>query len=447
LEKPRITRKKIRLVSYVVSLVAVLGIYSASGISESARLQREINASSQRSLAQLEDCISAIHTDLVKGLYVNSPNMLDIMVQELSKDASGAKIALSSLPVSDAHLDNTYKFLSQVASFVNSLGKSLSSGRGITGEQRATLGKLISVAKTLLDDISSVIESVESGETTFTGSASTLAAADSEIMQLSDAFDSAEQDIGDYPTLIYDGPFSDHIFAKNSVMLENSAEITKEKAHEIAAEFTGISASELLFAGEMEGNIACYLFSNNSISVAVSKKGGYVVYIIGSSFAGEEKFTAGQALENAYEFLEKRGIYYMTDSYYSVNDGICTVNFAYSEYGITCYPDLIKVSISLETGNVVSYDASGFIMNHKPREYKEPEISAENAVQNLSPLLEVISLKRAIIPTDYATEQDTYEFHCKNSEGQEFLVYIDTETAEEDNILILLYSDNGILTK
>ena len=182
-------------------------------------------------------------------------------------------------------------------------------------------------------------------------------------------------------------------------------------------------------------------------SVAVSKRGGYIVYLLSSANAGEVKITEKQAIENARKFLENNGYLYMEESYYSTDDGICTVNFALNEYGVTCYPDLIKVSVSLDSGNIVSYDASGFIMNHTARQFDEPKISEDEARKSVSPLLQVMSSKRAVIPTSYETEQDTYEFNCKSESGQEFLVYIDTETGFEDDILILLYSDNGILTK
>ena len=60
---------------------------------------------------------------------------------------------------------------------------------------------------------------------------------------------------------------------------------------------------------------------------------------------------------------------------------------------------------------------------------------------------EITSENLAIIPTEWKTEQYCYEFHCKTTNGQELLVYIDSVTGQEDNILILLYSDNGVLTK
>lgn len=440
-------RRKIRTVMYVTALVLVLATGLAVSHTGYRRLSRRLNAAGQRSLAQLDSYVSSINTDLTKGLYVNTRPMLESMANELTRDASGAKSALSALPVSDIQLDNTYKFLSQVGAFVSSLDRKLSSGGSISNDDRNQMRALIKIAELLSDRISSVIESVESGEMSLEGSASQIASGDERAASLSAELSSAEQSINEYPTLIYDGPFSDNLIEKESELLKDAREITAAEAQEKAAEFCSVPKQELVLSDETGGAIPSYVFTCENLSIAVSKRGGYIVYLLSSANAGEAKLDAAQAIENARKFLEKNGFLYMQESYYSENDGICTVNFADTQYGVTCYPDLIKVSVSLDSGNVISYDASAFLMNHTAREYNEPLVSPQEAQKRLSPLLEVMSYQRAVIPTDYNTEQDTYEFHCKSDSGQEFLVYIDTETGEEDNILILLYSDNGILTK
>ena len=61
--------------------------------------------------------------------------------------------------------------------------------------------------------------------------------------------------------------------------------------------------------------------------------------------------------------------------------------------------------------------------------------------------LKITDTQLCIIPTEWKTEQLCYELHCKTDSEQELLVYIDCVTGEEDNILILLYSDGGVLTK
>jgi hypothetical protein len=65
----------------------------------------------------------------------------------------------------------------------------------------------------------------------------------------------------------------------------------------------------------------------------------------------------------------------------------------------------------------------------------------------LKPDFEIISSKKTVIPTDLETEIYAYEYRCRADDLQEILVYIDPVTGEEKDILILLYSDEGILTK
>ena len=85
--------------------------------------------------------------------------------------------------------------------------------------------------------------------------------------------------------------------------------------------------------------------------------------------------------------------------------------------------------------------------NHHNRKSFTPTLTEAQAVEKINDTLEVIDVQTCVIPTDWKTEQYCYEIHCKTEKGQELLVYIDCTTGEEDNILILLYSDGGVLTK
>ena len=53
----------------------------------------------------------------------------------------------------------------------------------------------------------------------------------------------------------------------------------------------------------------------------------------------------------------------------------------------------------------------------------------------------------ALIPTDGGGEARCYEFVCEAEDGQEILVYINAVNLDEEDILILLKSDGGTLTK
>ena len=159
-----------------------------------------------------------------------------------------------------------------------------------------------------------------------------------------------------------------------------------------------------------------------------------------------------QALLNAYnasfEELKKIGYKNMKATYHSENDGICTINFAFEENGVRCYPDLIKVSVSLSDGKIISVDARNYLLSHRSRNLKNENFSVfAEAEKKVSPLLHVKDSRLAVIPTPSEDEKLCAEFHCSDDNGQEVLVYINAETLNEEEILLLMYSDNGVLTK
>lgn len=440
-------RGKIRVRLYASVLVLVLFSAFVINAQKASELSRQLNADAERSLSTLEACMSSINTNLTKGLYANTTPMLSSMAISLTRDAASAKNSLSALPLSDTQLDNMLKFLSQVGAFVSTLDRKLSLGESITSEERNQLKQLIDVSQKLLSELDTITQGVEDGSVSFKQAGSTLKKSTDQSMQIGSAFGDAEQTLTDYPTLIYDGPFSDHILNQSPKTLEGKSDVSKEKALEIASDFIGVDKSTLRFDSETNGVIETYNFFVDSINISVCKKGGAVLYLLGSSNAGESVITPEQAVENAKNFLSAKGYKNMKESYYSTQDGICTVNFAYENEGVICYPDLIKLSVSLETGNIISFDARGYIMNHTDRPPVQSKISADEAKMSVSDYLTVMSSRLAVIPTDYKTEKTAYEFHCKTPDEQEVLVYIDVLTAKEDDILLLLYSDGGILTK
>lgn len=440
-------RGKIRIFSFIGALFLALLITAIIGNVKSAKYERQVLLSQQRALTELDSYITNINTSLQKGIYANTPTMLDTMATELSREATGAKSSLSALPLSDINMTNTYKFLSQVGDFVLSLNRKVAAGEKISDSERKELSSLLGFSQSLSDEVSNMRMNMFDGNFRFVSNESTLMASDEELQSLSKNMEDTEQAFTDYPSLIYDGPFSDHINKRTPKLLENKDEISKEKAKEKAAEFLKADANDVSFLSEENDNTASYCFLYGKTTVAITKIHGYVLYMLNSQFAGEAKLSYEEALPIAQKFLEENGFKNMKESYYSVSDGVCTINFAYEQDGVICYPDLIKVGVNLSDGTVFSCDMRGFVMNHYERTVETPKISEEAAKKSVSPLLSIIDSQLAIIPTMSKGEKFCYEFHCKTEDSQEVLVYIDTETGFEDEILLLLYSDGGVLTK
>ena len=80
----------------------------------------------------------------------------------------------------------------------------------------------------------------------------------------------------------------------------------------------------------------------------------------------------------------------------------------------------------------------------------DPAITAEQALQSVNPSLTVLSERLALIPTSGQNEVLTYEFQARageDADAQKVLVYINASTGAEEQILLLLETPEGTLTK
>lgn len=442
-------RIQARLISFICAAVIALGAWGLTEKAKADSYAKQIELSYQQALSGLSSYVDAIKTDLYKGLYAATPSMTGKISASLCQESAGALEALSRLPGAQGKFYNTYKFLTQVGAFTDSLNKKTAAGENITEEEYENMEQLYKYAGTLSGQLGYAEEMMISEDLSFEDSVSTLSSlsSDSAAMKFSDTADQTEESFADFPTLIYDGPFSDSATDKKSAFLEGRREISQSAAASIAAKALSADEGDVKYSSETSNSLSCYIFTCKDKTIAVTKAGGYICYIISDSYAAESVMNRDDAVAAGTEFLKKCGYDSMTDTYYSENDGICTVNFAYETDSVTCYTDLIKVSVSLADGSISGFDASGYLINHRDRAFPDNAVSESKAAQSLSKRLTPLAVKKAVIPTDGTSEKTAYEFKCSAPDGSDVLVYIDALTCQEDEILILLYSDGGVLTK
>ena len=443
-------RALVRIITFITALVIVLAALFGINYSENQNYKRTQEYTYLQSVEDLYTYLSNINSTLTKGMYCASPQMLSTLSSMLWRDAGFAKSSLSLLPIEYFELGNTYKFISQVGDYAVSLSKKVSNGEEITEEDAQTLRTMKSYCDDLLGSLFVLQEIVRQGQISYEEVAEEINSyqADQNFASFGNGFKDFEESLGEFPSLIYDGPFSDHILQKEPTMLKGQNDITREQARSIAAKAAGLSEKELTDAGDEEGKMPSYCFTNSdgSVSVGVTKAGGFVTYFTSSKNAEEQKLSAEEGIQKAKEYLKEHGITSMATSYYEISNCIMTINFAYQKDNITYYPDLIKVSVALDDGEIVSFHQRGYLSNHREREFSSPKITQEQAAKKLSPLLTVNQCKLTVIPTQGLNEVFCYEFSCQGTNGEDILVYLNTDTGAEEQLLILLTSENGTLT-
>ncbi len=435
----RITKRcLIRIISFLTALFIVATVLVFTHEKKINRLTADITNNTVRSVGDLQTYVMNIRSTLLKGIYSTSHKMLNSVAVKLSSDTAAARYALSDIPADNGILGKTYTFLAQVADYSIYLSEKSGLGGEITEEETNTLYSFIDYADGINEELSSLLDSVRSGAVT--------PSEDSPSVQdsLGETLSTIDQSFSEYPTLVYDGPFSDHIMNKEPKVLA-SEEIDEASARSIAAKITGINGADLQKGEDSEGNMPAFNYSYENLSVSISKNGGFLIYMISDKTAADQKISTDEAEKKATEFLKTVGIESLRKTYYEISDGIFYINYAHSENSVIYYPDLIKVGVSMEDGSIVSFDSRGYLVNHFRRDLPAINIDENTAAAKLPPTAKLISSQVCLIP-DNSTEKLCYELRCKGTRDEDLLIYINAETGEEESVLILLIGENGALS-
>lgn len=438
----------VRIISFLTAAIIAVGVSAVLNMNSSEQYRRSFEQNMTRNVEDLSAEIDNIKNTLYKGMYAGTPEMMTQLSSKLWSDASTAKSSLAQLPVSELHLENTYKFLSQVGNFSKSLAMRYSDGEALSTDDRKSLKTLSEYADRLAENMWNVEKRINSGELSFEKAVTEVQGAENneEPSYITEGFTDFEEGYDNYPTLIYDGPFSDHILEKEPEMLKGTTEVTLSdalKKAEKACGTTGLTHSD---SNDEQGKMPSYIFTKDSTTIAVTKNGGYLSYMLGDRKVSTRSLTALESVGKAKEYLTMLGINHITDTYYEISGNVCTVNFAGTENDIIMYTDLIKVSVAMDNGDILSFDGRGYITNHKKRNLSEPKITAEQARKKISTELTVTDTSLAVVPSAGTNELFCYEFHCTSPDGRQMLVYINADTGKEEQILLLEISENGTLT-
>ena len=398
---------------------------------------------------EVVDYVQNVKTYLAKTMVSKTAEHGAEMLTHVWRESNLAQSYLGMLPIESQELENTEKFLNQISEFSYSLSRKTIEGNELSDDDMSKIKELYNYSNDLSNTLNEMSDELNNG---------TLKWADlmkntesSEIAEVS-GFDVVEDNFHEFTGLIYDGAFSEHITSSEKKGLTGE-DIDEETAKQKAEEFIGKDKiKETKSNGYVEnGDIPVYRFEittneEQNIGISISKKGGHVVFLNYNRNVTEEKISPEEAVQKGKEYLNNKGFPNMQETYYLKENGFITVNYAYKQNNVVIYPDLIKVKIALDNGEIIGLESTGYLNNHYERNISTNLISIEDAKKQLTNNIEIKSEGLAIIPTEWNTEILCYEFKGK-VEDIDFIAYINAETGEEEDILIITNTPNGTLTE
>ena len=444
------------MLSIIVVLLTIIIILSVIIYKKQTEYRQASENQYNMAFYELVDYVQNVETYLAKSLISSSPEHGAETLTHVWREANLAQAYLSRLPIDSVELEKTAKFLNQVSDYSYSLSRKNIYNEELTEENLKNLEDLHNYSVELrntLDQLSADINDgrIKWGELTKKGEVAFA----QEVSNISkNSFSNLEENFHEYSGLIYDGAFSEHMTSSQKKGLTGD-NIDEEKAKQIATDFIGKDiVQEINLSGKSENtDIITYDFSvkvNNeneeNMNISITEKGGHVLLMNYNRNVEAELISQEEADKIGKQFLEDRGLNNMKETYYLKQDGIVTINYAYKQDEVTVYPDLIKLKIALDNGEVMGIETKGYLNSHEERKIPEVKITKEKAKESLNKNLEITSESLAIIPTEWQTEVLCWEFKGKVNDT-DFLVYVNAETGKEEDILVITNTPNGTLTQ
>ena len=443
------TKRKTRgFIAAIVVLAVVAGVLTLGYIGNTvamASYANQLENNYQRSVYELLNDVNNIESNLSKAVVSTGTTARQKLFNNIYTQCTQANEDLSRLPISHQSIDQTTTFINQTGGFSYYVENKLKNNESLSEEDNKSISDLHSMSvyiKQILNDF------ISKNNGRYNILADSKKQTDSQNNTFNDMFSNMQAEGVEYPTLIYDGPFSESQTKKDIKGLVGE-EITKEDAQaKVEKIYEGKNIKNLKYLGETDGIFKTYNFTltneqNREIYVQITKKGGFVLTI--SSYAGSDKDELELSVceQKAEEFAQMLGI--DVKAVWSTKvTGMAYINLTPVIDGVIIYPDMIKVKVSCSTGEVLGWEAQSYAYNHTDRTDLSATISESTARSKVSSLLTIETQKLALIPVQYGNETLCYEYKCTLNNST-YYVYIDAKTGDEVQILKIIATTSGEL--
>ncbi len=417
----------------------------------------------QHSFIETVDYVENVDNMLNKVMLARKPQQSSVMFAEIWKLSDSAKNNLGNLPYNHVVVSDALKYLSQVSDFSYSMLNKTADGNQLEQSDWEKVAQIKDYSSKLSVELNAIATDVNSGgqiDWTLIEKEGESAQDNEKYEAMLGSLSNLSKQFQEYPSLIYDGPFSEHIRSMEPLMTKGKAQISSDQGIEVIKKLLKdekIQTINLVSETDTKAEFTIPVYSyevqladqkDPTLSIDITKQGGYPLWLLNFTQipVTGNYISTDQALTFAENFLKQNNYPNMKNSYYEIMGDSMVINFAPFIEGTIMYPDLVKVKVSLIDGTIIGLECMGYLMMHHDREIPKDIMTQDQAKEFVSNDLKIKSINKAIIPLDSKKEVFCYEFVGK-FDDKDFIVYINAKTGKQEQILQLLINENGILTQ
>lgn len=420
-----------------------LGLGIAYGITQShaSNYSLQLENIYKRNYYDLVDSANNADMKISKLLASSNSTYQAKMLTEVSQEAKDMQQSISALPLSSDNISQSVRFINQMCGYTQTLEDKVAKGGKLDESDLKTLNDMHDSLTEMKVFLNRMSQNMLTGYSIL--EASERLDGDYDAFTLE--FSQIKADDTDYPTMIYDGPFSDSV-VNVSVKGLSGKEVSKEQVYKkIDRLFKNIF--NLQYQGETEGKFKTYNFQlvnsdETKLYVQATKVGGNILTVSGNVESDEKNIDFAQAKKIALDFAKENGIEDGEVVWSEELQDQCYLNIAPKQDGIILYPDLVKVKVDMEHGTVIGYDAIAYFTNHTNRSLSKGSVTSESAKAKIDSSFQIKNSRIVLAPLEYNRQVVCHEFECERN-GATYYIYFNVETGEEENILKVVKTSDG----
>lgn len=442
----RVKKSRMFIVGFIMTLlliaVTMLSVYLGLYVSKNKDRERDLDSFYQSAYYGLVGNFVDIENDLAKVRVMSDDKILR---QNLMKIDVNCNLASQNLQIFYANNDgmhNLMSYINQLGDYCAFLIKHIEQGNSLSTSQMENLNKLWGVSK----EYGKLLNSLQDYATDGNTFAKMLGAQNEQFESILSGINNGSIE---YPSLIYDGPFSDGVQNREAKGVVGE-EISPDQGKKFVEKYlVGYDIVNIEYAQDSVNRIPSYMYAvklkgDRQCSVQIAKKGGLLLMMDLFHETEEPALTIEQCKKVAEQYCDSIGLKNMKVVWMNNNKSNVYVNMCYEQNGVVNYPDMVKLKISLDTGEVIGYEGLNYAFNHVTREIAPAKISEEQAVLNVSAILENIECRLVTIPWNTTSEKVAYEI-VGDLDGEKYFVYVDAYNGSELNVLRMIDSNQGEL--
>ena len=267
----------------LIAALIVTGIWGNTNRVRAEALRRTNEGIYLQSYTELTDSVYSMQTALSKLTVCQAPSTLTETLDDIRRESGTIAALMGRIPQSHAESFELNRFLIRVGDYARSLGDALRSGGSLSAEDRGQLMEVCTACEAVFGELASnlgegciPLEALDSN-----GFFTVMGAAGSTNGSSADSASDAA--LPRYPSIVYDGPFSESTEKRQPRGLTGE-ESDSELALANALRHLGDTAAALDYGGISHGRIPFHGFSGTlsdgrRAEIAMSVRGAALLYM------------------------------------------------------------------------------------------------------------------------------------------------------------------------